>query len=132
MISAPLKQSTGELLRSYIKLALAYVSTETGPIPTHVCKYPSDWNCYEFKDGQGLEFVLRPPNLYELTFQRKNGLEAVRPISNSSPILMLVFERPLLNPPHKKELWSYGGRKDNVVMLSSSNFSGANWRQWTS
>jgi acyl-CoA synthetase (AMP-forming)/AMP-acid ligase II len=81
---------------------------------------PSEWAYYIFQSGQGIAFEARGNNLFELVFRR--GEEVVwQQVFFVYPQLEVYETGDLFRKhPEKEELWSYAGRRDDMIVLANS------------
>jgi acyl-coenzyme A synthetase/AMP-(fatty) acid ligase len=119
-VGASLDAETGTALSRHVKLCPAMGTTECGPYFLNTAEDPQDWACYLFQAGQGIQFVERAENLYELIF--KKSADAVwQQIFLVFPSLEVYETKDLFRKhPSKEGLWSYVGRADDVIVLSNS------------
>ncbi|KAF2258864.1 acetyl-CoA synthetase-like protein [Lojkania enalia] len=119
-IGAALDTETGNMLSQHVKLCPAMGTTECGPYFLSTVDGPQDWAYYAFQSGQGIEFVERTGNLYELVFKKR--LDAVwQQVFIVYPNIDEYETKDLFRKhPGKEGLWAYVGRSDDVVVLSNS------------
>jgi acyl-coenzyme A synthetase/AMP-(fatty) acid ligase len=118
-VGAALDEETGNKLSESVKLCPAMGSTECGPYFLNTVDDAKDWSYYSFQSGQGVHFVERADNLYELVFC-KDSNAVWQQIFLFFPNLDVYETKDLFRKhPFKDELWAYVGRSDDVVVLSS-------------
>lgn len=119
-VGAALDSNTGSALSKWVKLCPAMGTTECGPYFLNTVRDAQDWTHYSFQFGQGIHFVERADNLYELVF--KKAPNAVwQQVFLVFPELEVYETKDLFQKhPSKEGLWAYVGRSDDVVVLSNS------------
>lgn len=118
-VGAALDSETGNALSKHVKLCPAMGTTECGPYFLKVVEEPEDWAYYSFQDGQGMEFINRADNLYELVFKKSS--DAIwQQVFLIFPDLDIYATKDLFRKhPSRNGLWTYVGRSDDVVVLSN-------------
>jgi acyl-coenzyme A synthetase/AMP-(fatty) acid ligase len=125
-IGAPLDDKTGAILSHHTRICPAMGTTECGPYFLLTPSSPSGWAYYIFQSGQGIAFEARGNNLFELVFRR--GEEGVwQQVFFVYPQLEVYETGDLFRKhPEKEELWSYAGRRDDmIVQANSANMNAA-------
>jgi acyl-coenzyme A synthetase/AMP-(fatty) acid ligase len=119
-IGAPLDEKTGAMLSHHTRICPAMGTTECGPYFLLTPSSPSEWAYYIFQSGQGIAFEARGDNLFELVFRRSE--DAVwQQVFFVYPRLEVYKTGDLFRKhPEKEELWSYAGRRDDMVVLANS------------
>ncbi|KAH7377930.1 hypothetical protein DE146DRAFT_638005 [Phaeosphaeria sp. MPI-PUGE-AT-0046c] len=119
-VGAALDSDTGNTLSQHVKLCPAMGTTECGPYFLKSVATPEDWAYYSFQDGQGIKFIERADNLYELAFEKSSGA-AWQQVFQVFPDLEHYETKDLFRKhPSTDGLWAYVGRSDDVVVLSNS------------
>ena len=122
-IGAALDKATGDKVSQITKLSAAMGTTECGPYFLMTPEDPKDWSSYIFLPGQGIEFQERGGGLYELVFRKLDkGQRSWQQVFDIYPQLEVYETKDLFmkNEEGKEGYWSYAGRADDMVVLSSS------------
>lgn len=119
-VGAALDSETGNALSQHVKLCPAMGTTECGPYFLKSIAEPEDWAYYSFQDGQGIRFIERADNLYELVFE-KTSSAVWQQVFRVFPDLEKYETKDLFRKHSSRDgLWAYVGRSDDVVVLSNS------------
>jgi acyl-coenzyme A synthetase/AMP-(fatty) acid ligase len=121
-VGAALSTQTGTTLSNLfsIKICPAMGTTECGP---YFLNTPSDtddvWACYSPQAGQGIHFVERGDDLYELVFKKSNAA-VWQQVFILYPQLNEYATGDLFSKHATKDgCWKYIGRSDDVVVLTN-------------
>lgn len=119
-VGAALDTDTGSLLASHVKLCPAMGTTECGPYFLRTAEDSKDWAYYSFQSGQGMEFIEKGDNLYELVF-KKDRHALWQQVFLVFPTIDIYETKDLFRKhPTKEGLWAYVGRSDDVAVLANS------------
>jgi thioester reductase-like protein/acyl-coenzyme A synthetase/AMP-(fatty) acid ligase len=115
----PLAHETGDKLCQLTHLQSIIGSTEAGFLPVLVHEDPSDWQYFEWSPGGGLVMEPAGDGLSELAV-KKGGDRRGKGIFYTFPDLDEWRTNDLFAPhPEKPSLWTYKGRRDDVIVLSN-------------
>jgi thioester reductase-like protein len=115
----PLANETGDSLCKLTHLQSIIGSTEAGFIHGLVTKDPLDWQYFEWAPGSGIVMEPAEDGLSELVV-KKNGDRTGKGIFYTFPELEEWRTKDLFAPhPEKPGLWTYKGRRDDVIVLSN-------------
>jgi thioester reductase-like protein len=115
----PLAHETGDRLCQLTHLQSIIGSTEAGFLPVLVQEDPSDWQYFEWSPGSGLVMEPAGDGLSELVV-KKDGDRRGKGIFYTFPDLDEWRTNDLFAPhPEKPSLWTYKGRRDDVIVLSN-------------
>ncbi|KAI6795683.1 acetyl-CoA synthetase-like protein [Hortaea werneckii] len=116
----PLPRDAGDAIWRRTKVLQCLGSTETFNVPELVPRSIDEWPYHDFHPDLCISFVERQQGLHELVFVRNEsslkhqGAFWTFPELNEYPMKDL-YERH----PSKPSMWAYGGRVDDVVVLSN-------------
>lgn len=115
----PLSKSAGDRLSSVTILHNFIGFTENSAPPRYVME-PEDWNYFEFHPASGYFPEHLHDNLYRMSFKRLPEYEYVQTVFRLFPELDKYTSGDILSPhPTKPNLWTYGGRTDDLIVLST-------------
>ncbi|KAL6899927.1 male sterility domain-containing protein [Trichoderma evansii] len=115
----PLSKSAGDRLSSVTILHNFIGFTENSAPPRYVME-PEDWNYFEFHPASGYFPEHLHDNLYKMSFKRLPEYEFVQTVFRLFPELDKYSSGDILSPhPTKPNLWTYGGRTDDLIVLST-------------
>ena len=117
----PLAQATGDFLSTKVAIVQIIGSSETGKLPCLVSER-EDWAWYEWNPHVGGAFMERideDSDIYELTVQRVPGQEWAQGVFHVFPETDVYRTRDLFRKHPTKQLWSFDGRKDDVIVLNN-------------
>jgi thioester reductase-like protein len=115
----PLANEAGDRLCKLTHLQSIIGSTEAGFIHGLVLKDPLDWQYFEWAPDSGIVMEPAEDGLSELVI-KKNGDRTGKGIFYTFPELEEWRTKDLFAPhPGKPGLWTYKGRRDDVIVLSN-------------
>ncbi|PTB36202.1 hypothetical protein M441DRAFT_93312 [Trichoderma asperellum CBS 433.97] len=115
----PLSKSAGDRLSKVTILHNFIGFTENSAPPRYVME-PEDWNYFEFHPASGYFPEHLHDNLYRMSFRRLPEYEFVQTVFRLFPELDKYSSGDILSPhPTKPNLWTYGGRTDDLIVLST-------------
>ncbi|KAK1252094.1 hypothetical protein MKX08_003281 [Trichoderma sp. CBMAI-0020] len=115
----PLSKSAGDRLSSVTILHNFIGFTENSAPPRYVME-PEDWNYFEFHPASGYFPEHLHDDLYRMSFKRLPEYEFVQTVFRLFPELDTYTSGDILSPhPTKPNLWTYGGRTDDLIVLST-------------
>ncbi|EHK42461.1 hypothetical protein TRIATDRAFT_224197 [Trichoderma atroviride IMI 206040] len=115
----PLSKSAGDRLSSITILHNFIGFTENSAPPRYVME-PEDWNYFEFHPASGYFPEHLHDDLYRMSFKRLPEYEFVQTVFRLFPELDKYTSGDILSPhPTKPNLWTYGGRTDDLIVLST-------------
>jgi len=115
----PLANETGDKLCKLTHLQSIIGSTEAGFLNGLVLQDPLDWQYFEWAPGSGIVMELAEDGLSELVV-KKDGDRKGKGIFHTFPELEEWRTKDLFAPhPEKPGLWTYKGRRDDVIVLSN-------------
>lgn len=115
----PLSKSAGDRLSSITILHNFIGFTENSAPPRYVME-PEDWNYFEFHPASGYIPEHLHDDLYRMSFKRLPEYEFVQTVFRLFPELDKYTSGDILSPhPTKPNLWTYGGRTDDLIVLST-------------
>jgi thioester reductase-like protein len=115
----PLSKSAGDRLSSITILHNFIGFTENSAPPRYVME-PEDWNYFEFHPASGFFPEHLHDDLYRMSFKRLPEYEFVQTVFRLFPELDKYTSGDILSPhPTKPNLWTYGGRTDDLIVLST-------------
>lgn len=115
----PLSKSAGDRLSSITILHNFIGFTENSAPPRYVME-PKDWNYFEFHPASGYFPEHLHDDLYKMSFKRLPEYEFVQTVFRLFPELDKYTSGDVLSPhPTKPNLWTYGGRTDDLIVLST-------------
>lgn len=115
----PLSKSAGDRLTSVTILHNFIGFTENSAPPRYVME-PEDWNYFEFHPASGYFPEHLHDDLYKMSFKRLPEYEFVQTVFRLFPELDKYSSGDILSPhPTKPNLWTYGGRTDDLIVLST-------------
>jgi len=122
---APLDQETGDICSEFATVVPMIGATETGSYGMRVTKERMDWMYYDFDPESGLRFLPfqdGQDGLYESIFIKFNEPEKAKTqlVFQVFPDLDTFHTKDVWHEhPTKKGLWSFAGRTDDFVKLST-------------
>ena len=115
----PLANETGDRLCKLTHLQSIIGSTEAGFIHALVLQDPLDWQYFEWAPESGIVMESAEDGLSELVV-KKDGNRKGKGIFHTFPELEEWRTKDLFAPhPEKPGLWTYKGRRDDVIVLSN-------------
>lgn len=115
----PLAHETGDRLCQLTHLQSIIGSTEAGFLHALVLQDPLDWQYFEWAPGSGIVMEPADDGLSELVV-KKEGDRRSKGIFYTFPDLEEWRTNDLFAPhPEKPGLWTYKGRRDDVIVLSN-------------
>jgi thioester reductase-like protein len=115
----PLAPETGDKLCKLTHLQSIIGSTEAGFLHGMVLQHPLDWQYFEWASGSGIAMEAAGDGLSELVV-KKDGDRRGKGIFYTFPDLQEWRTNDLFAPhPEKPGLWTYKGRRDDVIVLSN-------------
>ncbi|KAH8127568.1 acetyl-CoA synthetase-like protein [Trichoderma asperelloides] len=115
----PLSKSAGDRLSKVTILHNFIGFTENSAPPRYVME-PEDWNYFEFHPASGYFPEHLHDDLYRMSFRRLPEYEFVQTVFRLFPELDKYSSGDILSPhPTKPNLWTYGGRTDDLIVLST-------------
>ncbi|KAM0700227.1 hypothetical protein Q7P35_011947 [Cladosporium inversicolor] len=115
----PLANETGDRLCKLTHLQSIIGSTEAGFLHALVLQDPLDWQYFEWAPGSGIMMEPAEDGLSELVV-KKDGDRRGKGIFHTFPELQEWRTKDLFAPhPKKSGLWTYKGRRDDVIVLSN-------------
>jgi acyl-coenzyme A synthetase/AMP-(fatty) acid ligase len=120
----PLPSATGDILARHFKVYSMYGTSELGLVHKTVPHGPWDpniWNSLKPHPKDNFEFRSIGNDIYEAVIVRNDDHEEVQPVFKAFP----GFEEWQTNDffikdPLRDGFWIYGGRIDNIIILSNS------------
>ncbi|PPJ51355.1 hypothetical protein CBER1_10052 [Cercospora berteroae] len=92
----PLANGSGVKINQVSRVVAVIGSTEAGLVPARITEDKDDWNYFEWAPGCGVDMEKDGEGLHEMT---------IKPADKRHP--------------KRKGLWTYRGRKDDVIVLSN-------------
>ncbi|KAL8831916.1 MAG: hypothetical protein Q9191_000595 [Dirinaria sp. TL-2023a] len=123
---ADISKTAGEAFTSRTQLFDIYGATETASFPTIYPsgKWPADeWNYIRPQPELGIDFraVDNETGVCEAILVRKSDLKVEQPVFKMFPDLTEYSTKDLFaQHPSRPGLWTYKGRKDNVLVLKNT------------
>jgi thioester reductase-like protein/acyl-coenzyme A synthetase/AMP-(fatty) acid ligase len=115
----PLAHETGDRLCQLTHLQSIIGSTEAGFLHALVLQDPLDWQYFEWAPGSGVVMELAEDGLSELVVKREGDRKG-KGIFYTFPDLEVWRTNDLFEQnPNKPGLWTYKGRRDDVLVLSN-------------
>ena len=115
---APLSASSADHLVGHCKVQPGMGSTEAGAYFISI-RNDDDWQYYCFRPSMGVDFEQRTPELYELMFRRRPELLRWQQVFHVYTDVDVFYTKDLwIRHPYKPDLWRYGARADDLVILS--------------
>lgn len=115
----PLAHDTGDKLCKLTHLQSIIGSTEAGFLHGLVLKDPLDWQYFEWAPGSGIVMEPAEDGQSDLVV-KKSGDRRGKGIFYTFPNLEEWRTNDLFSPhPEKPGLWTYKGRRDDVIVLSN-------------
>jgi acyl-coenzyme A synthetase/AMP-(fatty) acid ligase len=122
-----LPQSFGDIITSRFRFYTSNGSTETAPYPLIRPAGPwprEDWKWNRVHPGAGLEYQHQIDDLYEAVIVRNPKKEHEQPVFKIFPELQEYRTKDLFSKhPTKPHLWTYRGRADDMINLSSGTIN---------
>jgi hypothetical protein len=118
----PLPIVTGDILTKHFKLYTMYGTSELGLVHKIVPQGPWDpklWNSLKPHPDENLEFRPAGNDIYEAVIVRNANYEEVQPIFTAFPSFDEWHTKDFFTKdPLREDFWIYGGRLDNIIILS--------------
>ncbi|KAI9647265.1 hypothetical protein NHQ30_003648 [Ciborinia camelliae] len=115
----PVGQKAGDILNKITTLQNMIGSTEAA-LFTLLSPGKEDWRYFKFHPDNGLKFIERADDLYEMFVVRDQKLQKMQGMLHTFPELNEVSTKDLYQKhPTKPDLWVYRGRADDVIVFSN-------------
>lgn len=114
----PLANGTGDKINQVSRVVAVIGSTEAGLVPARITEDKDDWNYFEWAPGCGVDMEKDGEGLHEMTI--KPADKRIQAIFHTFPDISEWRTKDLFEEhPKRKGLWTYRGRKDDVLVLSN-------------
>ena len=117
----PLLPATAELLVSRADLIQIYGQTETGCVVALIPekRYHQYYQWHPVVGGTRMVKVGDDSDLYEMTVEKRPGQEWLQAVFHVFPDLDVWHTRDLFKKHPTEDLWTFKGRKDDVIVLNN-------------
>jgi thioester reductase-like protein/acyl-coenzyme A synthetase/AMP-(fatty) acid ligase/aryl carrier-like protein len=116
----PLAQQIGDKLCRLTHLYSVIGSTEAGFPQCLALEDPLDWPYFEWPAASGIVMEPADDGLSEMTIHKRGGDGHIQGVFHTFPSLEVWRTNDLFAPhPRKPGLWTYKGRRDDVIVLSN-------------
>ncbi|PQE07334.1 NRPS-like enzyme protein [Rutstroemia sp. NJR-2017a WRK4] len=119
----PLSESTGDILTKHFRVFGMYGTSEIGTIHKIIPTGPWDtrtWNSWKPHPKENMQFRHLQDDVYEAVIVRNSSVEEEQAVFQMFPKLQEYPTKDMFSPdPHREGFWSYRGRVDDLIKLST-------------